>query len=38
VVQAEDTRKVILNTYFWDKYINEAGDAKKLFFKFNQQS
>jgi hypothetical protein len=34
VVAAEDPRDMILNTFFWDKFINEAGEPRKLFFKY----
>jgi len=34
VVAAADTRTVIAQTYFWDRYIKEPGDPRKLFYKF----
>jgi hypothetical protein len=34
LVNAEDTRTVILNTFFWDKLVEESGDARRLFFKY----
>jgi hypothetical protein len=32
-----DTRTAIAQTYFWDRYIKEAGDPRKLFFKYYHQ-
>ena len=37
VVAANDTRTVIAQTYFWDRYIKEPGDPRKLFFKYYQK-
>jgi hypothetical protein len=27
-------RKVVLNTFCWDKFIEEGGEPRKLFFKY----
>jgi hypothetical protein len=34
LIQAEDMRTVVLNTYCWDRLINEPGDARRLFLKY----
>ena len=38
LVQAEDTRKVVLETFHWDRYLSEAGDPRRLFLRYNGKS
>jgi hypothetical protein len=34
IADCEDTRTLIANTYFWDKYLKETGEPRKIFFKY----
>lgn len=33
VVEAEDCRKVVMETFFWDKYMQETTEPRRLFLR-----